>query len=194
MESLDFAAGGSVGDVSADDLVFVHQKRGVDRLCGAGVVFDLVNVAHDLFAGEFAQVIALALLQGIVPVKNVIGLGRNQHLAGFLRRADNLPAEAFEKSNPPVVARDVLRAEGLLAAAEKQNQRQQHHCGGPQDQHHFFKIHLCGQYNHSEIPPESCVSMQCMGFPQGIERRKNMERLDKFLCDSGAGTRSLRKR
>ena len=53
-EALDFAAGIGVGDIAADDLVFVDQDRGIDRICGAGEILHLIDIAHHIFAGKLA--------------------------------------------------------------------------------------------------------------------------------------------
>ena len=43
----DGAIGGSVGDISADHLVFVNQQCGVDRFGRTGVIGYLVHIAHN---------------------------------------------------------------------------------------------------------------------------------------------------
>ena len=65
---MDFPGGGGVGDIAADDLVFMDQQGGIDRVCGVGVILDLVDVPHDGFSGVGGQVEALFLLQGGVAV------------------------------------------------------------------------------------------------------------------------------
>ena len=53
---------GSVCDISADDLVFVYQQGCVYRFGCAGIVVDLIHIAHNGLSGESAQIIALTFL------------------------------------------------------------------------------------------------------------------------------------
>ena len=49
-KTLDHPGGGCIGDVTANDAVVADEQGGVHRLGGAGVVFDLVHIAHHGFS------------------------------------------------------------------------------------------------------------------------------------------------
>ena len=92
-QSLDFAFGRGVGDISADDLVFIDQKRRVDRLRGTGVVGDFIDVAHYVFACELGQVVALTFLQIVVAAENLGAFLGNLYTTALHRGSGCLPAK-----------------------------------------------------------------------------------------------------
>ena len=85
------AVGSGIGDVTADDLIFIDQKRGIYRVSSPGEVVHLIHIAHHRLPGKFAQVIPLTLLQRIVAVEDLVAAFRNAHLPGFHRRSGNIP-------------------------------------------------------------------------------------------------------
>ena len=157
-KALKLTAGGGVCYITADDPVFVDQHRGQNRFLGAGIVFHFIHIAHYLFAGELAQIIALTLLQRVVPLKHLVGFRRNQHLAGFLGGGNNLPAEALQKFHPSVVVGYLLirRRNGLPAAAQQVDAHNQNQHNSSDNQQYFFEIDLCGHNDHNTIPPAAC--------------------------------------
>ena len=96
-EALNNALCRSVRHIAADDLIFADEQGGVHRLGGTGIVVDLVDVAHGIFAGQPAQVIPLAFLKPIVPVKDFACLLRNSDLAGLGGRIGDIPAKILQK-------------------------------------------------------------------------------------------------
>ena len=144
--------GGGVGHISANDLVFVYQQRGVYRGGGTGEVGDLVDIAHDLFSGVFLQIVALTLLQQVVAVKNRTVLVGNPHLTGFCRGFGDLPAEVLQELNSAVIPCRLGGGGngdgGGAVPAEYQNQRQNHGGHPGQNQQPLFEIDLCGHKHH----------------------------------------------
>ena len=50
LKATDGSLGRGVGDVAADDLVFVNQQGGINRRGGVGIVVDLIHIPHDGFS------------------------------------------------------------------------------------------------------------------------------------------------
>ena len=46
------AVGSGIGDVTADDLIFIDQKRGIYRVGSPGEVVHLIHIAHYGLAGK----------------------------------------------------------------------------------------------------------------------------------------------
>lgn len=107
LEALDASLGSGIRYVSANDLILVHQQRGINRRCGSGIVVDLVDVAHDFLPGELAQIIALAFLQGVVALEDLTGVLRDLYLAGLFWRCCHIPAEIRQEFDPGVVVSKV---------------------------------------------------------------------------------------
>ena len=70
LETVYAALGCGIGDVTADDLIFVDQQRCIHRITGTGVIVDFVDIAHHIFTGVGCQIVALGLLQLVVAVIN----------------------------------------------------------------------------------------------------------------------------
>ena len=149
-EALNLAFGGGVRHIAAHDLLFVDQDGGVDRIGGAGVIADLVYIAHGIFAGQFAQIIPLAFLELVVPVENFRYLLRNPDLAGLHRRIFNFPAEILEKFHPGIVAGEG-RGRGCLGvgAADGHDHCDDDGGNGSQKNERFLHIDLSGHNHHS---------------------------------------------
>ena len=103
LETLNKAGGGGIGDISANDLVIGDQQGGIHRFCGAGIVFDGLNIAHNGLSCVLRQIIALQFLQRIVPLKYLTAVCRDSDLTGLNGGGGDLPAETVQELYPIVV-------------------------------------------------------------------------------------------
>ena len=117
---------GGVGDIPADNLVFVYQKRGIYRLGSSGKVGYLVYIAHYGFFSVLTQVVTGTFLQRVVAAEDLIFLLGNPYLSGFCRGCVYLPAQILQKLYPPIVAGQGRRSSRLrrIAPSQQKNQRQ----------------------------------------------------------------------
>ena len=53
-ETLNFALCRGIRYISTHDLLFIDEDCGIDRVCGAGEITDLVDIAHRILARQLA--------------------------------------------------------------------------------------------------------------------------------------------
>ena len=167
----------------------------MDGSGGAGEVFYLKFIAHDIFPGEFLQIEALAFLQLVVAAEYLAALSGDADLHGGL--IPYLVAQRLEIGLSLLGSFDLRpgpagrQGFGGVGGAQQQQHPGNQHDQAAQRRQKPALMDLCGHQKHMD-PSCTVDSLDGKGYSAGGQNRteEQMERLDKFLTEAGVGTRS----
>ena len=139
------------GHIAPNDLLPIHQQRGID-LCLVRVVLHLVQILGANLPGVGLQVKTLGLLHHVIGGVHIVKLGGNHHFPSLRRLLLHLPAKALQIGHPLFVgaAGDGLRF--LLSPALQKNAGPHHNYCQQQKGKNSFSIGF-QRYDHFSTVP-----------------------------------------